>query len=63
MQKLERKGFESSRRKKKNKKFAVPQIQVKIKQEDKEEIYDNYSKPLSASKENELALTSESPIR
>ena len=64
MKKQERKGYESYKRKRKLRKFTVPQIQVKVKtQESKEEIYDNYSKPMTAAKENELALTSESPIR
>ena len=64
IQRQERKGHESVRRKKtKIKKFSVPHIQVNIKHEDKEQIYDNYSKPLTAAREHELALTSESPIR
>ena len=51
------------RKRKKVKKFSVPQIQVNIKHENQEQIYDNYSKPASNAQEHELALRPTSPAK
>ena len=65
IQKQDRKGQEFVRKKRhsKIKKFSVPQIQVNIKHDNREQIYDNYSRPVANAQANELALTSEAPIR